>query len=100
MQSFIFGFFLHLAIDFKQTFVQCCREFKESVSSKLREHINFQTNPAEDIVKKVQHYPIRRSMFDSCFEEGSLLTLKMVWKVFGGHSCMIFNQHGDIYRST
>eukprot|EP00111_Clytia_hemisphaerica_P005052 TCONS_00014533-protein len=83
-------------MDFKQIFVHCCREFKENVSGKLREHNNFRTNPTEGVVKKVQHYPIHRSIFDSCFKEGSLLTLRLVYKIFGGRSCVRFNQHGDI----
>jgi len=81
-------------MDFKQVFVECCQEFKVNVISKFKEHNNFRVT-AEDVVKTVQNYPIHKNIFNSCFKEGSLLTLRMVHKVFGD-SCVRINQHKDL----
>ena len=79
---------------YKQIFNQCCNEFKVNVGQKLREHNNFRIE--EDVIKKVQNYPIHREIFRNCYMEGELKTLRMVCSVFGGKSCLKINQHKDL----
>ena len=79
---------------YKHIFDQCCKEFKDNVQSKLREHNNFRIE--EDVVKKVQNYPIHKEIFSSCFKKGNLKTLRMVISVFGTRSVFRFKQHRDL----
>lgn len=81
-------------MDFKKIFIDSCEEFKANVKSKVKEHNNFRVS-AEDVVKKIQNYPIHRQIFKSCFKVGQIKTLRLSLKIFGDGIIRV-NQHKDI----
>ena len=82
-------------MDFKQIFLDSCKEFKVNVTSKLKDNNNFRVS-SQDVVKTVQNYPIHRKIFEGCFKEGELKTLRMVCQIFGSTSIVRINEHKDL----
>ena len=81
-------------MDFKKIFIETCEEFKANVRSKVKEYNNFRVS-VEDVVKKVQNYPIHLQIFESCFKVGQIKTMRFALKVFGDGIVRI-NQHRDV----
>ena len=82
-------------MDFKQIFIDSCKDFKLNVTSKLRELNNFRVS-ALDVVKTFKSQSIHHQVFKVCFKEGELGTLRLICKVFGSESMIRFNQHKDL----
>ena len=82
-------------MDFKQIFLQSCKEFKSNVCSKLKDNNNFRV-ASQEVVKTVQSYPTHSEIFHTCFKEGELKTLRLVSKIFGSTNIVKFNEHKDL----
>ena len=82
-------------MDYKKIFDECCLEYKENCSSKLKDRNNFRVS-ADDVVKTVHSYPVHKAIFDACYKEGQFKTLRSLWKIFGDIPLFRINQFKDL----
>ena len=82
-------------MDFRKIFLETCDDLKLNMNSKLRDMNNFKVSSL-DVVKTLKSYSIHRSVFNACYKEGEIKTLRLLSFVFGSFNIMKFNEHKDL----